>query len=178
MQPSPWHPPTHEHCNMSALQRRRRKKKEYLFVFLKMYLMPPVCLTYTTSLLSLFPNVRRDEKQNAFVRTKKKKKKGGGSAGGITHVWGLIFRSLYPSEKLLNTACTAQAKAGSRFAGTYFPLSPHGWLNRGSALKCLWPLEERGRGLIRLFCEIGHTTSIGTVTAHLLTAATVWCPRC
>lgn len=88
-------------------------------------------------------------------------------------MWGLIFRSLYPPEKLLNTACTAQAKAGSRFAGMYFPLSPHCCLNRGSPLKCLWPLEERGRGLIRLFCQIGHTTSTGTVTAHLLTAATV-----
>lgn len=111
-------------------------------------------------------------KAKHFCLLKKKKRAGGGSAGGMSHVRGLISRSLYPPEKLLNTACTAEGKAGSSLAGIYFPSSPHCWLNRGSPLKCLWPLEERGRGLIGLFCQIGHTTSTGTVRAHLLAAAT------
>lgn len=42
-----------------------------------------------------------------------------------------------------------EAPAFSRCSFT-LPLPPHCWLGRGSPLKCLWPLEERGRGLIGL----------------------------
>lgn len=75
------HPDTHPHvlCNMSAPQ--RRKEEVYLFVFLQIYLMPPLCRSHTTSSRSLFPNVGRDEKQNTFVCTKKKREKAKGGRG-------------------------------------------------------------------------------------------------
>lgn len=120
--------------------------------------MPP--LTPLLPLLPFIPWCWLIWKAKHFCLFKKRKKKGaGGSAGGITHVLGLISRSLYPPEKLLDTACAAQGKAGSRFAGIYFAWSPHCCLNRGSPLKCLWPLEQRSRGLIRFLCRIGRTTS-------------------
>lgn len=182
---------------MSALRRRERQREGNSFVNAtpnhvkypppSQNLPPaPLCALLTHPPLALLcffllPNVGLDEKQNTFIC--KKKKRGQGREVRLV-VW-LMCEAWFLDRYILLRSFWIQlvrqrGKAGSRLAGIYFPSSPHFWLNRGSPLKCLWPLEERGRGLIGLFCQIGHRHSEGPFTgcSRCVWGRGLWCPRC
>lgn len=116
-------------------------------------------------------------KSKSLCLLKRKKERGAGAGGGVRLVVWLMcqawFLDRYSLPRCFWIQLVQQAEKQEAVSLEFtFPSSPHRWLNGGFPLKCLWPLEERGRGLIGLFCQIGHTTSTGTVRAHLPAAAT------
>lgn len=118
--------------------------------------MPPSVLylyiPYTPLTLLLYSLMLVEMKSRTLLFAQKKK----GRGWGVWLVVWLMCKAWFLDRYILPRSFRIQlvqqeGKAGNRRAGINFPPSPHCLLNRGSPLRCLWPLEERGRGFNRGF---------------------------
>lgn len=164
MQPSPRHPPTRVRCDVSAPREMKRGGHSFVNATPRhVNTLPPHSLPTFLSLCYLFYCIVSKKIKPHTVFALKIKRKGRAMLVWYK-AWCYIVLLPTPTPASDYSLCSRGKMLEASPWDLLFPHLPTaGCESGGLALECLWLLDERGRGLIGLFCPTGHKHSGGPI---------------